>query len=475
MDTLDIKAEKTKELFLRTIKRHGMLRKKDGLLIAISGGADSGALFDLLYSIRADWQLDLHLIHLNHCLRAEASDKDQKFVEHMARDLKFPVISKKIDVGAFAKDNRLSLEDAARQCRLQFFREEAAKLGIKKVALGHHKDDRAETVLFRILRGTGLRGLGTMKPVTQWPDDLTFIRPLIEMEKKEIEEYVASRKLSFCTDESNLDTRFARNKIRHRLIPSLEKHYNPRIKNALAHLAETVALDLHFIEDAVTKIYPKVLSRRKHGFVQLKRSRFQKQAEALRFRILQKAVRDINPSSEMDYFHWNELRGALDREAQNYELNLPNDVLLTLDRKEIFVSKPVVDEKISYEYLAKVGKRVKIKEAGIEVLCETFDKRIYKVDRQDKTCGIFDLDQITFPIKIRNRQEGDYFQPLGLPVRKKLKDFLTARKVPNYRKVTLPLFFAGENIFWVYGIEIGDRFRVSHRTRRFLKISTRPL
>ncbi|MBI4549982.1 MAG: tRNA lysidine(34) synthetase TilS [Candidatus Omnitrophica bacterium] len=474
MIVTDHKADKAFDLFLKSVRKFNLLTKGDSVLVAVSGGPDSIALFDLLYRIRVDWHLDLHIAHLNHSLRGEASDKDQQFAEKFARDLKFPIVCKKVDVGQFARDRRMSIEEAARECRLQFFQEEARRLGLRKVALGHHRDDQAETVLLRILRGTGLRGLGAMKPVSDW-NGLILIRPLIELEKKDLNDYVRDRKLTFCVDLSNQDPRFMRNRIRQRLIPDLERYYNPRIKNALANLAETVSLDLAFIEELMAKQYPKVIKKKKEGLLILKKKKFLQQPEALRFRVLQKAVRDLEPESELDYFHWDEFRRALEQSAGRYEIHLPNDVSVALERKEIILKKHAAGEAPPFEYQLRLGDRVVVRELGLEFVAEAFEQRVYKVDRKDRTSGIFDLEKIHFPLVIRNRREGDVFRPLGLHYPKKLKDFFIARKVPSYEKDRVPLFVSGNEIFWVYGIEISDPCKVTHKTRRFLKLSSRPV
>ncbi len=475
MITAEKKVEKTLEFFLRTVKRYDMLRKGESILVAVSGGPDSISLFDLLYQIRVDWHLDLHLAHLNHSLRGEASEKDQLFAEKFAKDLKMPISIKKVDAAQYAHEHRMSLEEGARECRLQFFKAEADRLGVRKVALGHHKDDQAETVLLRLIRGTGLKGLGAMKPVTDW-NGLVLIRPLIELEKKDLAEYVRERKLAYCVDFSNQETRFMRNKIRHRLIPDLERYYNPKIKNSLANLAETVTLDLSFIEGLVLRQYPKVVKKKKEALLILKKKKFLEQPEALRFRILQKAVRELDPESELDYSHWDEFRKALDRNAQNYEIHVAHEVSVALERKELILRTGGSDRtQRQYEYGLRLGEKMVVKELGLELISEAFDQRIYKLDRKDRTCGIFDLEKIGFPIMIRNRREGDVFQPLGMQYEKKLKDFLINRKIQSYEKDQIPLFLSKNQIFWVYGIEISDRCKVTNRTRRFLKISSRSI
>lgn len=474
MITEEKRLRNTLEVFLRTIKRYDLIKRGDSLLVAVSGGPDSISLFDLLYQIRVDWQLDLHIVHLNHSLRGEASERDQLFAEKFARDLKMPISIRKVDVAQFAQDHRMSLEEGARECRLQFFKEEAERLGIRKVALGHHKDDQAETVLLRLIRGTGLKGLGAMKPITEWRG-LVLIRPLIELEKKDLLDHVRERKLVYCVDFSNQEARFLRNRIRHRLIPDLEHYYNPKIKNALANLAETVTLDLSFIEEAILERYPKVVKKKKDVFLILKKKRFLEQPEALRFRILQKAVHELEPDSELDFSHWDEFRQALDRGALSYQIHVAQEVSLALERKEIVIRKQILEKARPYEYALRLGDKVTVRELGREFISEAFDQRIYKHDRRDRTCGIFDLERIGFPIVIRNRREGDVFQPLGLNYEKKLKDFFISRKVQSYDKDQIPLFLSRRDIFWVYGVEISDRYKVTHRTRRFLQISSRSL
>lgn len=457
--------------FMRLVRRNKLIEKGDSLLVAFSGGPDSVCLFDMLYRMRTDWKLNLHFVHLNHSLRGSESDKDQIFAEKFARDLKMPISVKKVDVEKFAQENRLSLEEAGRECRLQFFQEEAERLKIKKVALGHHKDDLAETVLLRMLRGTGLRGLSGIKPWVEMKG-MVLIRPLLDIEKSKLQEYLTERKLAYCVDASNSRTDFARNRIRHKLIPILERDYNPKVRNALAHLAETIALDLGYIEAAVEQQYPKIFKKKKGALVLLDKKKFRDLHDALKFRVLQKALRVLDPECELNFGHWNEIRKALEDDVQKFEVTLPNDLAVAFERKEVLLKKPsVAAPQENYEYSLEPGSKVKIRELDLTFSCEVSDSRIFKEDRYDKTCGIFDMERITFPITVRNRRDGDIFQPLGMKYTKKLKDFLIARKIPSYNKNQLPVFVSGEQIFWVYGVEIGERYKVFHKTRRFLKIS----
>lgn len=231
------------ETFKKTIARHGLIRKKDRIIVGVSGGPDSVALLFLLAFLRKEYGLTLFVAHLDHMLRPE-SRADRRFVQALARRLGCEFYSAKVNVDRLAEKG--SLEEAARQSRLSFFLKVAKKLSADSVALGHTVDDQAETVLMRVLRGSGLYGLAGIMPRRKI-NGMFFIRPLIEVRRKEIESFLKRKKISFRLDASNKEDLYFRNKIRNRLIPLLAKEFSPGIKDLLAHLAESARYDYDYL------------------------------------------------------------------------------------------------------------------------------------------------------------------------------------------------------------------------------------
>jgi len=226
-----------------TIKRYSLIAKGDKILIGVSGGPDSVALLYILHGLKKELHLTLHIAHLDHMLRKN-SFRDAQFVKSLAQKLKIPLSSARINVAGLAKKG--SLEEVARDARLGFLFKVAKKIKADKIALGHNLDDQAETVLMRLLRGTGLYGLAGMLPKRKLCG-FQIIRPLLETRRQEIEAFLSKKKVKPVLDESNLEEAYLRNKIRRRLLPLLEKEYNKNIKEILANTAQSVASDYDYL------------------------------------------------------------------------------------------------------------------------------------------------------------------------------------------------------------------------------------
>lgn len=226
-----------------TIKKYNMIDKNDKVVIGLSGGPDSVCLLYLLGSLRRELKISLHIAHLDHMLRKD-SYKDKLFVERLAERLKIPSTCQEINVKALAKGG--SLEEIARNARLGFLFKVAKDIKADKIALGHTRDDQAETVLMRILRGSGLYGLSSILPKRDIAG-YVVIRPLIELRRLEIQKYLKRKKIIPRTDYTNLRDIYLRNRIRNRLLPLLKREYNPNIKEALANLAESAGTDYAYL------------------------------------------------------------------------------------------------------------------------------------------------------------------------------------------------------------------------------------
>ena len=230
--------ENVLEIAKETILRHGMLEKGDRVLVALSGGPDSVCMLNILDELRAEFSFDLCVAHFDHKLRP-AAEQDVEFARNTAERMGVVFLTGSDDVRAFAEEQKLSIEDAARRLRYEFLLRSALSLGAGKVAVGHNADDQAETVLMRLIRGSGPRGLAGIPPTRPLVKGggPKIIRPLIDVWRADIMGHLDTRGLEFCKDETNDSTEFLRNKIRLELIPGLEKEYNPRIKRRLASAA----------------------------------------------------------------------------------------------------------------------------------------------------------------------------------------------------------------------------------------------
>ena len=235
----------------KTIEDYRMLSPGDKVVVGVSGGADSIALLNILRGMN-DLKLDITAAHLNHGLRGEEADRDARFVEKAASALGLNYEYKKVDTLSYKEEKKLSLEDAARELRYEFFDEVRQRLKADKVATAHSRDDQAETVLMRLIRGSGLKGLSGISPVSR----SYIIRPLLFIGRSEIEEYLKLRSIDWVEDSSNESYEFLRNRVRRELIPAL-KSYNPRIVETLARTAEVLKADEELIRAETEKVFKK--------------------------------------------------------------------------------------------------------------------------------------------------------------------------------------------------------------------------
>ncbi|MFH1339398.1 MAG: tRNA lysidine(34) synthetase TilS [Candidatus Omnitrophota bacterium] len=323
-----------------TIKRYGLLSKSDKVVVGVSGGPDSVTLILVLNSLRKELKLNLHIAHLDHQIR-EDSYRDSEFVESLAQRLDLPFISEAIDIRNLAKKG--SIEENARKQRLKFLFDAAGKVNASKIALGHNRDDQAETVLMRLIRGTGLYGLASMLPRRKIAGFM-IIRPLIEVSRSDIESYLKRRKIRPRTDPTNRDIAYFRNRIRRRLIPELAKNYNSNIKEVLANLARTAACDYDYLEKAARKALnglKKPLAIKgdeiKSG-MRLDLNRLSKLHPAIERLVLRLSISQVTGTTRrLSFKHIEELEDLIFCRPINSVVDLPRGVSVRKDKRHLFI------------------------------------------------------------------------------------------------------------------------------------------
>jgi len=319
-----------------TIEKYRMLEKKDKVLAGVSGGPDSITLLHVLSAVKKEYSLDVLIAHLDHKFRGDESDADRKFCEGLAKKYNLEIVSGQIDVPRIAKEKGISPEEAARIERYNFFKKVAGAKGIKKIAVGHTMDDQAETVLMRLIRGAGMLGLGGMSPVKDM-QGFKIIRPLIEVSRKEIEDFISQNNLRFRQDSSNEKNIFTRNKIRRELIPILEKDFNANIKEVLVNMAENLRLENEFLSRYAKRKF-KSVSRNKHGGILIDIRRLKKHPEAVRKRILRAALGELKGDlRRLTYQHWKEIEDLIDDRPVNSKVDLPAGISITKDRNSLIL------------------------------------------------------------------------------------------------------------------------------------------
>ncbi len=453
---------------LSTISRNSMLDEGDRVLVAVSGGVDSVVLLDVLCQLAPIYKLELFLSHLDHQLRGEDSRGDARFVSQLASRLGIELVSESVDVSAIARNKKLGIEEAARMVRLRFLRETAIDLKSDKIAVGHTANDLAETILFNLIRGSGLTGIGGIKPVS-----LPFIRPLIDVTRDEIVSYANQKGIAWRYDRSNADTRFTRNLIRHQIIPVLEG-LNPRFVIAMSRTAEIVRDQNQALQDLLDPLLQDAIIEESKHSICLNRNYLKSCSPGVLRALLRQALEKVRGNLQgISKENIDDLCNLIKSSRSHGELYLPH-AQARLQEDELALSQPEpgrIPRQDRQETEVPLGStNFPAFGIGLDIEISPWNRQIDVLNTRDANTEIIDVDKVSFPLKLRNRRPGDRFSPLGLSATKKLKDFFIDSHVPFYERDKVPLLCDQRGIILVIGQRISDTVRVDTTTRRVIVI-----
>jgi tRNA(Ile)-lysidine synthase len=444
-----------------TWERDGLAPARSLVLVGVSGGADSMALLDALTALRGRLSFTLAVAHLNHCLRGEASDADAEFVVKEAEQRGLVVYCDSVDVAAAAEATGQSTESSARVARREYLERIAAETGAARIAVGHHRDDVAETVLMRLLRGTGSGGLAAMAPTH---DDL-WIRPFLEFTGQEVRDYLDARGASHVEDASNASREHLRNRVRHDLLPLLERDYNPRARRALAATSavlrdESALLDematdalgqavgVDGVESAAIAELPVAIARR---VVRLWLTP-SAVARSLSFEETERVRRFVTSDSRATV--WVTRRVALERRGSHVAVVDPQDIsTASLSRAAVAVPTPGTAE---------------LPDAGVSVRTKFHAQRRFTRGPLESTQAAYDAAALPGPLSLRRWRPGDRFQPFGLEGSKTVSDFVSDARLPADERRHVTVLCAGDEVIWVVGLRADGRYAVTGGTIRIL-------
>jgi len=459
----------------KTIRKHGMLRKGDHVLVGLSGGADSVALLATLNHLRPACGIAITAAHFNHKTRASESERDEAFVRTLCKSIGVALICGSLKDAK--RPRGISVEDYLRRNRYEFLEKARRKAAATRIALGHHQGDQAETVLMNVIRGAGLNGLCGIPPVRNAG---TLIRPLIDCSRREIVDYLAAVGLSFVDDSSNTDERFLRNRIRFSLMPELEKRFNPAIGETLCRLADVIRTENDYIKEQAQIR----LSRWREGRgldkpLEIPIAELVGLHPALQRRAILEITRDL--SAEDAAIGLEHVEAVLDMAGganPGGSLDLPGGLrvgrtygLLEFRRVSQPDGRPrrgtaPDDSRETFRFEVPIPGTVRIPGGTISIRFRELRKVPSVLSTERK--AYLDMERIAFPLVVRNVLPGDRIQPLGMKGTRKLKSVFIDEKIPREVRGRFPVVADGISVLWVPGVRLSERVRVGKGSKRIL-------
>ncbi len=464
-----------------TINKHHLIKPREAIIVAVSGGPDSVALLEILHSINLikNLHVSLFIAHLNHQLRGKFSEEDAQFVQNVSKDLSLPCILKSINIQEVAQRTKRSMEETARIERYRFLMESAQRHNATTVAIGHTADDNIETILHRIIRGTGTPGLGgiPIKRPLATDSAVQLVRPLLFTWRKEIIQYLGEKQFHYRTDASNYEPVYFRNKIRLELVPLLENQYNPNIKNSLIQLCQILNINNEYLISEAKKILKNSAAEGKEDSYTIETRFLAKQPKILQYFVLREILHIMQiPFKEVTYEHYTKILDEIIRAGKRRHFQLPGKLYLwhehgLLHFKKDLRYKPCIPLS---EITIQIPGTTPMYPLG-QLVSEIIDMQNFSLEAYKKIKTkheeVFDLHMITMPISVRGRKDGDAISPLGIHGHKKLKDLFIDKKIPVQERDTIPIVVMNNQPIWVIGVCMDNTVKVTPDTKKVLKLT----
>ncbi len=450
--------EKVKQFIL---ENHLITSQTNHVFAAVSAGVDSSVMLHILYNLASEWGYQLHIVHYNHRTRGKDSDADERFVEALAEDYKID-----IKIGALPSSINKMTETALREERYKFFGRILSRYKNAIIATGHNRDDNIETFIMRLAKGSGLYGLLAIKP-----QRTGFIRPLLTVSRKEIERYASENNLKFRVDKSNQDLSIPRNAIRHTIIPYLKKQLNEHLEDNLVKVIEDLSLYHCIYKDKLKEAIISSIKRSKTG-ISLNRKRYQYFNKAIRRGLIEYCISNIYQLnykvSDKNFHIWDKFI----TEAQTGKRHsfLDNGTAIAERNLIVLGTIPEFSEEI---YHLSVGKSITVDDKY------TISLNKVRADHvsfdNDRNTEFIDGEKSGKRLVIRYWKKGDRFKPLGMKNRRKLSDFFVDLKLSTASKRENPIVCDQDQIIWIAGLRLDDRYKVTENTKVFYKLELKKI
>lgn len=445
----------------QAVRARGLIHRGEHVLAAVSGGADSVALTYVLHYLQRHLDIRLSVAHLNHGIRGKEAEEDARFVSELAWSIGAPCILAKINVPHLAERSGVSLEMAAREARYDFLARTAKEVGAHCIATAHTADDLVETVLLKLARGAGMQGLAGIPWENEWRG-ARIVRPLRGIYRKEIEAFLHAHRLKWREDRTNRDSQHLRNRVRHEILPILEQHLNPRIREAIVRMAEIVSEENAWLNAHAREVLRRCRNTRSCGLKVRVLARF---APALRRRILRLWLVDAGlPADELDFEVVEAVHRLLLDERGVRRIALPQGriALRTYDELTICERLP---QPVPFRMLVRIPGETIIPQVGLRVVALVGRGILRQVGRQPGDLpaeASLNLDAVgASPLIVRSWLPGDRMRPFGMRGRRKLQDIFVDQKVPRHLRCRVPVVECRGEIVWIPGYRIADGWEVT--------------
>lgn len=468
--------KKTKDIFERVkkyISEYQMISDGDTVVAGVSGGADSVCLLVMLNELLKEINYKLLAVHVHHGVREDAG-LDADYTGKLCQELKVPFVLKKVDMEGYAKENGLSSEEAGRRLRYQAFEETAkqtAKGGTYKIAVAHNNNDRAETLLFNLFRGSGLKGLGSIRPVRD-----RIIRPLLCLERAEIEEYLRAENIGFCTDSTNNEDNYTRNRIRHHIIPVAQDLICPGAVSHMGAAADIFAETEVFVGKQTEHAYKSCVTLEDRGKIALDLNILRTFEPYLQKTVMLRCMERLTPyRKDITKEHIEMMLGLFDKDGSK-EIFLPYGLKMYKEYDRAVICEDIIMP--DYPPIAvTVPGTADVPGLGVFTF-KYLDKDEFFCKKgqiiQEKTyTKWFDCDKITTALVLRIREKGDYLTINDAMQKKSVKEYMVNEKIPKMQRNRIYLLADGAHIMWIPGYRISTYYKVDENTKCILQVQLR--
>jgi len=454
-------ARKILALVAETIKTYDMISGGDNILVGLSGGPDSVALLHILHSMRHKLRISVGAAYINHMLRPRAAKREAVFCRALCEKYNIPCYIEEVDIPSLSAKEKTGIEETARIHRYRILRELTSRYGYIKIALGHHRDDRAETILFNLARGASRTGMVGMPPKRG-----NIMRPLYDISRNQVIEYAEEYGLDYMTDASNHNLKFTRNRIRHRIIPVLRKEFGENVAENIIRFSNIIAGEEAFLEEYAADFWSRISSKTPGGKIKLDLAGFSEYDTWLRRRLAVCALREAG-CREIEFADIERIL-ELVSERQGSRLMLKGGAFAEVAGSGLYLYAE--GDVIEKTVLVLPGK-TRLRWPRVWIKTEyTGSVDVNQLRQLPSNVAIIDAASIDGSLYTAGLDRGRRFTPFGRPGSKKVGDFLTDIKFPRPLRSELPVIFDASGVVWLAGIEVDHRVRVTSKTNAAVKI-----